>query len=115
MRRGTYITEWLAVAGLAITVAVPLPGLALTGPFHPSWQKHQARAYQAQRPAPGPRQQARPRPAGHAGDWLRRYKDLPPAEQERALRNDPGFNRLPPQRQQMLRDRLQHFSNLPPQ
>ena len=52
---------------------------------------------------------------GHAGDWLRRYKDLPPAEQERALQNDPAFRRLPPARQQILRQRLQHFSSLPPQ
>lgn len=127
MRRGKPRTEWLAVAGLAIVVALPLPCLALSGPFHPSWQRHQAPAYQAQRPAPGPRQPqgrpqqqarplpAQPRPGGHAGDWLRRYKDLPPGEQERALQNDPGFRRLSPERQQQLRQRLQHFSNLPPQ
>jgi hypothetical protein len=54
-------------------------------------------------------------PRGHAGDWLRRYKDLPPAEQERALQNDPAFHRLSPERQQLLRQRLQHFSSLPPQ
>ena len=42
-------------------------------------------------------------------------KILPPAEQERALQNDPGFRRLPPARQQLLRQRLQHFSSLPPQ
>ena len=60
-------------------------------------------------------QQARPKPPGHAGDWLRRYKDLPPAEQERALQNDPWFHRLPPERQQQLRQRLQNFSTLPPQ
>ncbi len=54
-------------------------------------------------------------PRGHAGDWLRRYKDLPPAEQERELQNDPAFRRLSPERQQLLRQRLQHFSSLPPQ
>jgi len=52
---------------------------------------------------------------GHAGDWLRRYKNVPPREQERILQNDPGFRRLSPERQQMLRQRLQHFSSLPPQ
>jgi flagellar motor switch protein FliG len=46
---------------------------------------------------------------------LRHYKDLPPAEQERELQNDPAFRRLTPERQQQLRQRLQHFSNLPPQ
>jgi hypothetical protein len=61
--------------------------------------------------------QAPPHPQqhGHAGDWLRRNKDLPPAEQERALQNDPAFRHLPPERQQQLRQRLEHFSNLPPQ
>ena len=52
---------------------------------------------------------------GHAGDWLRRYKDLPPDEQERALQSDPAFQKLPPARQELLRQRLQHFSSLPPQ
>jgi uncharacterized protein DUF3106 len=79
------------------------------------------------RPTPMPQQQApvpqqhvsRPQPAhpqqGHAGDWLRRYKDLPPEEQERALQSDPAFQKLPPAQQQLLRQRLQHFSSLPPQ
>ncbi len=51
---------------------------------------------------------------GHAGDWLRRYSKLPPGEQERALESDPVFRRLPPFRQQILRQRLRHFSSLPP-
>lgn len=112
--RGKYRTGWLAVAGLAMAVALPLSSAAFVGPFHPAWQRRQARAYQA-RPGQIPRAQMRARPGGHAGDWLRRYKDLPPAEQERALQNDPGFRRLPPVQQQMLRQRLQHFSSLPPQ
>jgi hypothetical protein len=52
---------------------------------------------------------------GHAGNWLRRYKDLPPAQQRRALENDPQFRRLPPAGQARLQNRLQHFSSLPPQ
>jgi hypothetical protein len=52
---------------------------------------------------------------GHAGNWLRRYKDLPPAQQRRALENDPQFRKLPPQQQERLLQRLQHFSSLPPQ
>lgn len=52
---------------------------------------------------------------GHAGNWLRRYKDLPPAQQRRALENDPQFRRLPPPQQWQLRQRLQRFSSLPPQ
>jgi hypothetical protein len=103
----------VAAAGLAVAVFVSAPAFAFNGPFRGAWQRHQTAAYQAR---PAARQQAaRPRQAGHAGDWLRRYKDLPPAEQERALQNDPAFRRLPPGQQQQLRQRLQHFSSLPPQ
>jgi len=49
----------------------------------------------------------------HAGQWLRRYKDLPPDQQQKALENDSQFRSLPPFRQQILRERLQRFSSLP--
>lgn len=49
-----------------------------------------------------------------AGDWLRRYKDLPPDQQQQALQNDPQFQNLPPERQQRLREQLQRFNSLPP-
>jgi Protein of unknown function (DUF3106) len=49
----------------------------------------------------------------HAGQWLRRYKDLPPDQQQKALNNDSQFRSLPPLRQEILRERLQHFSSLP--
>lgn len=51
-----------------------------------------------------------PRP----GDWLRQFKDVPEDQQERALTNDPAFQRLPAERQQQLRQRLQRFNNLTP-
>jgi Protein of unknown function (DUF3106) len=104
--RGRHITEWLAGAVLALAVIIPFPCLAQRG-FHAVPPARPA--YQAARP------RAQGMPRGHAGDWLRRYKDLPPAEQERALQNDPAFHRLSPERQQLLRQRLQHFSSLPPQ
>jgi len=114
MRRGREIAGWLAGAVLALAVAGCFPCLAQR--VAPPQQKHSPPAYQPPRPQQGPRQQPPKRqPQGHAGDWLRRYKDLPPAEQERALQSDPAFRRLPPERQQELRQRLQHFSNLPPQ
>jgi hypothetical protein len=123
MRRGQYRTGWLAFAGLAIALSASVPSLAqesyrapqpVQAPAnHPPVQgQHPPQArpqFQRQRPA------GRLAPQGHAGDWLRRYKDLPPAEQERELQNDPGFRRLPPAQQQRLRQRLQHFSSLPPQ
>lgn len=56
-----------------------------------------------------------PRQAHHAGEWLRKYKDVPPAQQQKALENDPQFQKLSAERQQALRERLQRFNNLPPQ
>ncbi len=50
---------------------------------------------------------------GQAGDWLRRYQNLPPQEQERLLNNDPQFQKLPLDRQSNLRDRLHDFNSLP--
>ena len=34
-------------------------------------------------------------PPGHLGDWLNQHQGLPVQDQERLLRNDPSFNRLP--------------------
>jgi hypothetical protein len=102
---------------LVLAVTVPCCVWAQRGGnFHPAQQRkpaqHAAPAYQPPHPQAA---RPQPRPQGHAGDWLRRYKDLPPTEQERALQNDPGFRRLAPDQQQRLRQRLQHFSSLPPQ
>jgi hypothetical protein len=90
---------------------------------HPQRQqpkRQQGRQQQAQRQHENERPfQNRAHPpqnqAGHAGNWLRRYKDLPPSQQRRALENDAQFRRLPPQQQARLQQRLQHFSSLPPQ
>jgi hypothetical protein len=127
MRQEKFRTEWLAAAGLAVALVHPLPCLARTAAFHPLQQGHAAQAPAPSPPghaasAPPPQRQTPNRqpqknqqPRGHAGDWLRRYKDLPADEQERELENDPAFHRLTPERQQRLRQRLQHFSSLPPQ
>jgi hypothetical protein len=58
------------------------------------------------------RQQAQAH-GNHAGQWLRRYKDLPPDQQQKALESDSQFRSLPLARQQILRERLQRFSSLP--
>lgn len=58
---------------------------------------------------------ARRHPVHHAGDWLRKYKDLPPDQQQKALENDPQFRKLPPDRQILLQRELRRFSSLPPE
>jgi len=55
--------------------------------------------------APQSQPQAR-RSKGDSGAWLRKYKDMPPEEQEKALANDPYFRHLPAAHQQKLRQQL---------
>src|SRR5437660_12923690 len=98
------------MAGLALATAEPIPCLAQGSRQAPNRKAEQG---------PGKEQrheqrEAKP-PQHHAGDWLRRYKDLPAGQQANALENDPQFKRLAPERQEQLRQRLQHFSTLPPQ
>jgi Protein of unknown function (DUF3106) len=54
-------------------------------------------------------------PGPHAGDWLRRFRGVPPAEQQKMLESDPEFSKLPPDRQSRLRDRLQWFNSRTPE
>lgn len=53
-------------------------------------------------------------PGPHKGDWLRKYGELPPAEQEQKLESDPVFQSLTPERQKSLLDRLRSFNSLTP-
>jgi hypothetical protein len=120
MQRGKNIIGYCAVAVLAIGTVLPTLCAAQKATPHPAPPPPRQAPMPQQhisRPPAVPQQQAHAAPLqrGHAGDWLRRYKDLPPDEQERALQNDPTFQKLPPARQQALRERLQRFSNLPPQ
>jgi hypothetical protein len=139
MRRANFMTGWMATAVLwAATVVVSLsPCLAQPGNYRPV-QAHQSAPSQSHpnqnpsqnHPSPSPsqnhpnanqnhpNQNHQPPPQagpGHAGYWLRHYKNVPPGEQERALQGDPAFRHLSREQQQMLRQRLQHFSGLPPQ
>ena len=72
-------------------------------------QVHRSGFFQQQQNRQAARAQAHP--GNHAGQWLRRYKDLPPDQQQKALENDPQFRSLPVERQQLLRQRLQRFSS----
>jgi hypothetical protein len=56
-----------------------------------------------------------PRPQHeHLGEWLRQHQNMTLPERERALRSERGFNRLPPDRQQRLLERLQQLDAMPP-
>ena len=51
-------------------------------------------------------------PPGHLGDWLNQHRNLPVAEQERALRDDPAFRRLSPADQQRVIQQLHQVNQL---
>src|SRR3974390_180989 len=53
-------------------------------------------------------------PGPHNGDWLRKYGDLPPGEQQQKLQNDPVFRSLTPEKQKSLLNRLAQFNSLTP-
>jgi hypothetical protein len=54
-------------------------------------------------------------PGAHAGDWLRKYQNVPPDQQEQALANDPEFQKLAPERQERLRGVLRRFNSKSPE
>ena len=81
------------------------------------------RAGQAGRPAmSAPRQGQGPKPSiggkpnqEHLAQWMDRHSNLPLAEQQRALENEPGFRDLPPQTQQRMHDRITQLNNMSPE
>jgi len=82
--------------------------------------RHSIAWYQAGQATPGERGGAVAGPVSpqpereHLGAWLRQHQNMSFQEQERALRTEPGFNRLPPARQQRLLERLQQLDAMPP-
>jgi len=52
-------------------------------------------------------------PPGHLGAWLNAHRGVPPQDQERMLRNDPSFNRLPQGQQQRLMQQLNRVDQMP--
>lgn len=97
----------MAVAGLALALGLQ-PQASAQRPASPP--PHIA----AIPPGAHPTAARSHRPPHHAGDWLRKYKDLPPDQQQKALENDPQFRKLPPDRQLKLQQQLRRFSALPP-
>ena len=52
-------------------------------------------------------------PPGHLGAWLNQHRGVPLQDQERMLRSDPSFNRLPQADQQRLVNRLHQVDQMP--
>jgi hypothetical protein len=58
---------------------------------------------------------ARPNPqaAGHLPQWMAQHQNLPVGQQERLLRQEPGFNRLSPADQQRQIQELHRLDQMP--
>lgn len=95
----------------SVLMAALLLAPALAQAQRPDWRSRPPQSRQ-QRNARAQERPAENQP-GHAGNWLRRYKDLPPDQQRRALESDPQFRRLPPPRQARMLRQLRIFSTLP--
>lgn len=52
-------------------------------------------------------------PAGHLPDWMAQHRNLAPGDQERLLRQEPGFNRLSAGTQQREIDELHRLNSMP--
>lgn len=51
----------------------------------------------------------------HLAQWLDRHRNLTPQQQQNALRNEPGFQSLPPETQARVMNRLGQLNTMPPQ
>jgi hypothetical protein len=51
----------------------------------------------------------------HLAGWMQQHSNMPLAQQQRALENEPGFRGLPAQEQQQLHNRLAQLNNMSPQ
>lgn len=100
MSRFRSITVWLEMAALAAVLVVAVPCLA---------------GQNRRNEVPRPPAQSHREQSGHAGQWLRQHRNLPPEQQKRALQNDPQFRSLPPQRQQRYLNQLDRFNRMPPE
>jgi hypothetical protein len=74
----------------------------------------------ARSPSPAPEASGKIRPPNgdrqvHLGAWLTQHGNMSLAQQQQALRNEAGFDRLSPKIQQNLIDRLTQINNMPPQ
>ena len=110
-----------SILAILVLLCGTVPALAI----FPGWQKSSGK--QTSQPPPkssgfvaNPQSssnasQFTPRgPGPHRGDWLRKYGNLPPSQQEQQLKQDPGFRNLSPEKQNQLLDRLHYFNSQPP-
>jgi uncharacterized protein DUF3106 len=107
MKRGSTVIG-TRVARLTLSALLLVPAAALAAPQ----QQHPGAHGQA--PRANKKNQGNDKQEHKAGDWLLKNQNLPADQQEKALESDPGFQKLPPERQAQLKERLRKFNSLPP-
>jgi Protein of unknown function (DUF3106) len=90
----------------------------------PAPAQHPSTAPHAQNPASpypqnstSPHSNSQPHPPGqqHLEEWMQRNQGLPLQEQINKLHQEPGFNRLTPQQQDKVTNRLEQLNRMPPE
>lgn len=114
-------------AVVTILAAVSVVGSVVPAGATPFWQKHNSPPPAQHQAAPGNSLMGQPHanapaapkqrfygPGPHNGDWLRKYGNLSPTEQQKKLESDPVFRSLTPENQKRLIDRLNVFNSFSP-
>jgi hypothetical protein len=109
------------MAALAVLIVAPVTARPQRGSFGGrggafAQARGPAHPVQGQRSVPQkPDQSQQYQRQEHLSQWMERHNNLPPAEQQKALENEPGFKDLPPQTQQQLRNSLNRLNNMSPE
>jgi hypothetical protein len=114
-------TRLIFSAGIAFLLSGPLHAHGF-GPRQRAIQRAEARSQMRvpQMPPPASRPPAIgpgaiPQREGHLPKWIENHKNLSPAEQHRALQNEPGFRELDPATQQRELNQLDRLNSMTPQ
>lgn len=99
MRSGCKVKRLNAIAVVLVTLAMLTGGAFARG--------KDDRKDNGKKPA---QQQQRP----VTGEWLKEHRNQPVQEQKKELEKDPRFQKLTPDQQQHILQRLDHFNSLPP-
>jgi hypothetical protein len=99
---------------LAHAKAQPPEAQPGAGQYRPQVQQRMAAPPSGGGAQMGPREPNAERGA-HLGQWMEQHRGMNPQQQQRALRNEPGFNQLPGPMQQRMMQRLDRLNSMPPQ
>ena len=93
------------VGTLGLAVALAVPAMGFQRPQGKSSGGKSSTGSTVRFQGPGP----------HAGDWLRKNMNTPPAQQKQELEKSDEFKKLPPDKQQQLLNRLNRFNSMSPE